>query len=96
MPTVKACSENNEIKDMASNEIPDSPEPLISLATDAADGAATEGAGIGITHNTAAAIRQDLIALVGDPVAVPPVIGARNAYHMAKSAKTAATAAQRS
>lgn len=81
---------------MASNEIPDSPEPLISLATDAADGAAAEGAGIGLMHNTAAAIRLDLARLVGDPAAVPPVIGARNSYHLAKAAKTAGTAAQRS
>lgn len=81
---------------MASNQIPDSPEPLISLATDAEDGATAEGAGIGLVHNTAALIHQDLVALAGDPAAVPPVVGARNAHHAAKSAKTAATAAQRS
>lgn len=80
---------------MASNEIPDAPGPLISLATDAADGADTEGASIGLSQNTAAKIRTDLVALAGSTTTVPPVIGAQNAYNLAKSAKVAATAARR-
>lgn len=81
---------------MSSNKIPRTAEPLISLATDAADGAAAVGAAIGLSQNTAPKIRADLVAFVGDPAATPAVVGARNAYSAAKSAKTAASAAARS
>lgn len=80
---------------MASNEIPDSPEPLISLATDAADGADAEGASIGLSQNTAVKSRADLVAFAGDPDAVPPIIGAQNAHNAAKAAKVNATATRR-
>jgi hypothetical protein len=81
---------------MATNRIPETPDTLISLATDAADGAATEGASIGLLHNTAPKISADLIALIGDPEATPPIVGTRNAYNLAKSGKTTASAASRS
>lgn len=81
---------------MASTQIPRTPDTLISHATDAADGAATQGASVGLRHNNAAEITAELLALIGDPAASPPIPGARPAYHLAKSAKTTATAACRS
>lgn len=80
---------------MASTEIPDSPDALISLATEAADGAASEGAAIGLTQNTAAKILADLKAVTGDPAATPPLPGTRNAYNAAKAAKVAANSNRR-
>lgn len=76
---------------MASTAIPLAANPLISLATDAQDGATTYGAAIGLSHNPAAGIRADLIAVIGDPAATPPVTGSRNVYHTSKSNKTTAT-----
>jgi hypothetical protein len=80
---------------MASNQIPQSADALVTLATDAADGATTEGASIGLSQNTAAKIRADLVNFAGDPAAVPPVIGAQNLHNAAKSAKVAASAVRR-
>lgn len=81
---------------MSANRIPQTPDALISLATDAADGAATEGASLGLLHHTEPKIRKDLIAIIGDPAAATPILGSRNAYHLAKAAKTAATSTCRS
>lgn len=49
---------------MASNEIPTTYTDVVALAEDAADGAATHGAAIGLKQNTEAAIRGDLTALI--------------------------------
>lgn len=49
---------------MASNEIPTTYTDVVALAEDAADGAATHGATIGLKQNTEAAIRGDLTALI--------------------------------
>ncbi|TLD71734.1 fibronectin type III domain-containing protein [Phragmitibacter flavus] len=76
---------------MASNEIPDSYNDLVSLAEDAADGAQTHGVAIGLSQNTEAKIRTDLITLIGDPTAVPPVPGKQGIFTAAKSAKPAKT-----
>jgi len=80
---------------MASNQIPKNTDLLISLASDAANGAAAQGAAINLAQNTAAKIRADLTAFIGDPAAVPPIAGAQNTWNAAKSAKVAATAARR-
>lgn len=48
---------------MASNEIPKNYTDAVALAEDAADGAQTHGAAIGLKQNTAADIRADLDAL---------------------------------
>lgn len=80
---------------MASNQIPQSADALITLATDAADGAITEGPSIGLSQNTAAKILTDLVNFAGDPNAAPPVIGAQNLHNAAKSAKVAASAVRR-
>lgn len=49
---------------MATNEIPDTYTSLVALAEDAADGAKTHGAAIGLKQNTEAAIREDLAILI--------------------------------
>jgi len=51
---------------MADNSIPTSYDPIVQLLEDAADGAHTHGAAIGLVHNDEAHIRTDLIALVGN------------------------------
>jgi hypothetical protein len=81
---------------MASNQVPQTPDALISLAADAQNGAINHGTDIGLSHNTAADITADLIAFIGDPGVSPPLPGTRNIYNSAKSAKTAATARRRS
>lgn len=80
---------------MASNEISDSHAALVSLAEDAADGAAAFGVAIGLQQNTEARIRADLVALNGDPQAVPPIPGKQAEYAAAKTAKTTTAALER-
>lgn len=81
---------------MANNSIPAAYDPIIQLLEDAADGAHTHGAGIGLVHNTEAAIRADLIALVGKPAGpggVPPAVaGFKAAWNVAQTNKSSATA----
>jgi hypothetical protein len=72
---------------MASNEIPRSYDPLVELMEDAADGAATHGAAIGLAQNTEANIRNDLTPLVGIP-GTPGLKGVWNAAKADKIAKT--------
>lgn len=81
---------------MASNEIPDNVDALVSLAAAAVEGARTTGAAVGLAQNTESKIRADLNAFVGDPSGIPAVEGARNWYNAAKAAKTAATALRQS
>lgn len=80
---------------MASNEIPENVNDLISLAVNAAEGARKEGAAIQLAQNTEAKILADLEVFVGNPGAAPPVPGAQNLYNAAKSVKVAATASRR-
>jgi hypothetical protein len=77
---------------MASNRVPTTYNALVSLAEDAADGAQSHGADVGLSQNTEAKIRADLANLVGDPNAVPPIPSKQAAYVAAKSDKTAKTA----
>lgn len=80
---------------MASNIIPRTYTRLVSLAEDAADGATTLGAAVGLAQNTAVKIRADLVALTGNATATPPTVGAQNLYDTAKATKTATAATQR-
>jgi hypothetical protein len=80
---------------MASNSIPQGYDALVSLSEDAADGAQQHGMAISLAQNTETKIRADLIALIGDATAVPPVPGAQPLYNTAKAAKTAASSVQR-
>jgi hypothetical protein len=57
---------------MATQAIPDRLTPLIVLAEDAADGAEQHGAPSGSCRNTAAKLRFDLNALMGDPLDPSP------------------------
>ena len=79
---------------MAQNSIPEAYDPLVSLAADAADGALQHGPEVGLSQNTAARIRADLAALVGDSAATPPIPGAQAVWNAAKAAKVAGTAAK--
>ena len=72
---------------MASNEIPRSYDPLVELMEDAADGAATHGAAIGLAQNTEANIRAPLEALVG----TPGTPGFKALWNSAKAEKIAKT-----
>jgi len=81
---------------MASNRIPQNYAPLLHLAHDAADGVAQHGAAIGLGQNTAEKIRAEIVALVGDPTAQPPVPGKQAEFNWAVAARTAAAAAERS
>jgi len=82
-----------------SNQIPKIYDPLVQLLEDAADGANKHGAAIGLKQNTEAAIRADLIALIGTPAGpggVPPAVpGSKALWNAAKASKTAMTAALR-
>jgi hypothetical protein len=82
---------------MADNRIPTTYPRLVQLLEDAADGAHTHGAAIGLKQNDEAAIRADLEALVGKPAGpgnVPPAEpGLKDKWDNAKAAKTAATGA---
>ncbi len=80
---------------MADNSIPDSYDQLIQLLEDAADGAHTHGATIGLKQNDEPALRAVLTALVGTPAGpgnVPPAVpGLKDKWNTAKAAKTAGT-----
>jgi hypothetical protein len=84
---------------MASNQIPNSYDPLVELMEDAADGAATHGVAIGLKQNTEANIRTDLEALIGKPAgpggAPAAVPGLKALLNLAKTTKTEKTAALR-
>jgi hypothetical protein len=84
---------------MADNSIPTSYDPIVQLLEDAADGAHTHGAAIGLVHNDEAHIRTDLIALVGKPAGpggVPPAVpGFKSLWNVAQTNKSAKTAALR-
>ena len=83
-----------------SNQVPKAYEPLVQLLEDAADGAHTYGAVIGLKQNTEPDIRADLAALTGTPAgpdgAPPAVPGLKSLWNTAKANKVAATAAYRS
>ena len=80
---------------MADNSIPDSYDQLIQLLEDAADGANTHGAAIGLKQNDEPALRDVLTALVGTPAgpggAPPAAPGLKDKWNTAKAAKTAGT-----
>ncbi|HEX8078312.1 MAG TPA: hypothetical protein VF511_10900 [Chthoniobacterales bacterium] len=80
---------------MADNSIPDSYDQLIQLLEDAADGAHTHGATIGLKQNDEPALRAVLTALAGTPAGpgnVPPAApGLKDKWNTAKAAKTAGT-----
>jgi hypothetical protein len=84
---------------MADNSIPTSYDPIVQLLEDAADGAHTHGAAIGLVHNDEAHIRTDLIALVGKPAGpggVPPAVpGFKSLWNVAQTNKSTKTAALR-
>jgi hypothetical protein len=84
---------------MADNSSPTSYDPLVQALEDAADGAHTHGAAIGLVHNDEAHIRTDLIALVGKPAGpggVPPAVpGFKALWNAAQADKSAKTAAFR-
>ncbi|MBI2924870.1 MAG: fibronectin type III domain-containing protein [Verrucomicrobia bacterium] len=84
---------------MASNEIPQSYDPLVELLEDAADGAHQHEVAVKLKQNTEAAIRADLEALIGKPAGpngIPPAVpGLKALWNTAKANKTAMTAALR-
>lgn len=84
---------------MASNKILRSYNPVVELLEDAADGALTHGAAVGLKQNDEPALRTVLGALIGTaagPGGVPPATpGAKATWNVAKAAKTAASAAAR-
>ena len=81
------------------NITPESYDPLVQLLEDAADGAHTYGAAIGLVHNDETHLRADLIALVGKPAGpggVPPAVpGFKSLWNAAQTNKSAKTAALR-
>lgn len=82
-----------------SNTIPRNYEPLTQLGADAADGAHTHGAAIGLVHVTEATIRTALEGLIGKnpgPGGVPAgVPGLKSDWDDAKANKSAKTAVLR-
>ncbi len=84
---------------MADNSNPKGYNPLVQHLTDAADGAKTHGAAIGLTHNDEAHIRTDLVALTGAPAGPggnpPAQPGLKMLWNTADSYKCAMTAALR-
>ena len=80
---------------MADNSIPDSYDRIVQLLEDAADGAQTHGAAIGLKQNDEPALRAALTALAGTPAGpgnVPPATpGAKDNWNTAKAAKKAGT-----
>ncbi len=77
---------------MASNNIPESYDPLVEHLEDAKGGAAEHGNSVGLKQNTLAAITTDLEALVGKPAGPggnpPAVTGLKATWNLAKAAKT--------
>jgi len=80
-------------------KIPEAYDPLVQLLADAADGAHQHGAAVGLKQNTEAALRADLVALVGQPAdpggEAPAVPGLKALWNDAKANKSAQTAALR-
>ena len=85
---------------MASNRIPVSYDPVVQHLEDAADGARDHGVEAKLKQNLEAAIRLDLVALVGSPAGpggVPPAVpGKKAVWNAAKADKSAKGAAFRS
>jgi hypothetical protein len=81
---------------MASNSIPETYDRIVQLLEDAADGAHTQGAAIGLKQNDEPALRAELTALAGTPAGpgnVPPATpGLKDKWNMAKAGKTSGTA----
>ncbi len=80
---------------MANNTIPDAYDAIIQLLEDAADGAQTHGAAVGLVHNNEAALRARLTALVGTPAGpanVPPAVpGLKALWNTAQANKSSKT-----
>src|ERR1700686_2435160 len=76
---------------MADNSIPKPYDPLVQLLEDAADGAHTHGAAIGLKQNDEPALRAELTALVGTPAGpgnVPPAVpGLKDKWNIARAGK---------
>src|ERR1039457_6361298 len=77
---------------MSNNSTPKSYDPIVQHLEDAADGAHTHGAAVGLVHNDEVKIRADLNALVGTPAGpngVPPATpGLKSLWNVAQSNKT--------
>ncbi len=77
---------------MATNNTPESYDPLVEHLEDAKGGAAEHGDDIGLKQNDTAAITTDLEALTGKPAGpggVPPAVpGLKAEWNLAKAAKT--------
>lgn len=84
---------------MATNEIPRGYDPIVELLEDAADGAHSHGALVGLKQNDETALRAVLEALVGTPAGpgnVPPAVpGLKALWNVAKADKAAKAAAFR-
>ena len=84
---------------MADNSIPTTYDPLIQLGEDAADGAHTHGATVGLLQNTEDRIRMELEALTGTTGGPggkpPPGPGLKALWNAAQANKSAQTAAFR-
>jgi len=84
---------------MANNSIPEGYDSVIQLLEDAADGAQTHGAAVGLVHNNETKIRLDLTALIGTPAGpnnTPPAVpGLTALWNTAKTNKSSKTAALR-
>jgi len=82
---------------MADNSSPESYGPLVLQLSNAADGAHTYGAAIGLVHNTEINIRANHDALVGTPAGpggVPPAVpGLKALWNAAQEKQVALTAA---
>jgi hypothetical protein len=76
---------------MASNNIPETYDAIVKLLEDAADGAHTHGAAIGLKQNDEAALRAEIASLAGTkagPGNVPPATpGLKDKWNTAKAAK---------
>lgn len=84
---------------MSNNRVAQSYNPLVLHPEDAADGAHTHGAAIGLVHNSEAHLRAALDALVGKPAGpggVPAAVpGLKALWNTAQANKIAKTAALR-
>jgi hypothetical protein len=76
---------------MASNNIPETYDAIVKLLEEAADGAQTHGAAIGLKQNDEAALRAEITNLAGEkagPGNVPPATpGLKDKWNTAKAAK---------